>query len=201
MISTLPGEISANNVTIEKIDVNTNEVIETYKSHNRLVLRYHLVITHLLSPVGNFANQSNFTTEEFAKFGNPTSEDLKLTKMRFGTNATEVSVTDSGVITPVLPRFNADGSTITDGTDYYAIDTYRFLNGNPVNSVPDYDQSLEVEATMSGPAGNSTTVDQIVYREAGLYTDNDILFARVTFPAITKDESFAFKFRWILSLP
>jgi hypothetical protein len=54
---------------------------------------------------------------------------------------------------------------------------------------------------MAGPQGNSTTNTPIVYREAGLYTNNDIMFARTTFPAITKDENLALKFEWQISLP
>lgn len=197
--STLPGDIVPN-VQIDKIDVETGEVVETWEHHNRLLLRSHVVLTHLLSPIGNLTN--NLSGQLLQQIGIPTSEDLKITKMRFGTDGASTSVTMSGVLSVVPPRFNADGSTITNPSiNYYEIDTYKFSNGSPVNGVPDYDQAITFESTMAGPQGNSTTATPIVYREAGLFTQNDIMFARVQLPNLTKDENFAFKFSWTIRFP
>lgn len=191
-------------VHIQKIDVNTGKVVEDYHTKNRLVLRYHVVLTHLLSPVGNFNNQSVLSGALFNQLGNPSSSDLKLTKMRFGTDATATRITMSGLLAPVAPLFNGDGTPTS--SDAYAIDTYRFLNGAPVNdpvagSVPDFDQALVMEATMAGPAGNGTGGGPVIYREAGLFTANDIMFARTNLPNLTKDQNFAFKFSYQIRFP
>ena len=200
-MATLPGNIEQN-VKIELYDVRENKLVDIIEVHNRLVIRYHLVMTHLLSPVGNPLLQSQMSSADFAIYGLPTDSDLKITKMRFGTDPTQTAITMSGIISLVEPRYFPDGTTIPPGTqDYYLIDGYKFGNGADVNGIKDYDQNLTFSATMAGPQGNSTTNTPIVYREAGLYTQNNILFARTTFPAITKDENLALKFEWNIALP
>ena len=184
-------------VHITKFDVHTGQVVEEYHVKNRLVLRYHVVLTHLLSPVGNLSN--NLSGSLFNQLGNPSSSDLKLTKMRFGTDSTATAITMSGLIAPVAPLFNADGTPTS--ADNYAIDTYRFLNGSPVNNVPDYDQALVMEATMAGPQGNGSNPTPVIYREAGLFTANDIMMCRTNLPNLTKDSNFAFKFQWQIRFP
>ena len=201
MEHTLPGNCEYN-VNIKIIDVRDGQIVHEHDVHNRLVLRYHLVMTHLLSPVGNPNLQSELSPADFAKFGIPTDADLKIRKMRFGTDGSATEIQQSGIISVVEPRFNADGSTIPPGTkDFYDIETYKFSNGVEVGGVPDYDQAITFETTMAAPQGNSTTTEPIVYREAGLYTQNDILFARTNLPALVKDENFAFKMSWILRMP
>lgn len=189
------------NVNIQKIDVRTGEVIEENSYKNRLVLRYKLVLTHLLSPVGNLSN--NLSGEVQQKFGIPTSEDLKITKMRFGTDDTPTSIIMDDLIATVPPLFNPDGSAIppSENIDFYPIDTYKFRNGAPVNDVPDWDEAISFEATMAGPQGNGTSLQPVIYREAGLYTNNDILFARVQLPNLTKDSAFSFRFEWTIRFP
>jgi hypothetical protein len=159
------------------------------------------VLTHLLSPVGDANLQTQLSSEEFTKIGIPTSEDLKLTKMRFGTGTAETDISMSGIVSVVEPNFNADGSTITDGQDWYDIDQYTFKEGASINDVRDFGQALEMQTTMAGPQGNSLTNDPVVYSEAGLYTANDILFARVNLPSLTKTSSFAFRFSWAVRFP
>lgn len=200
-MTTLPGNIG-HNVKIELYDVRENKLIDVIEIHNRLVIRYHLVMTHLLSPVGNPLLQQELSPADFSKYGIPTDADLKIRKMRLGTDPTQTDITMSGIVSIVEPRFYADGTTIPPGTqDWYDIDGYKFGNGTDVNGIKDYDQNLTFSATMAGPQGNSTTNTPIVYREAGLFTNNDIMFARTTFPAITKDENLALKFEWQISLP
>ncbi len=206
-MATLPGNIEYN-VKIKLYDAKTGTLEDVIDVSNRLVIRYHLVITHLLSPVGNPLLQQVMSPADFAKYGLPTDTDLKIKKMRFGTDPTQTDITMSGLISLVEPRFFADGTTIPPGTqDWYDIDGYKFGNGADVVSsitgqpVQDYDQNITFSSTMGGPQGNSTTTTPIVYREAGLFTNNDIMFARTTFPPITKDENLALKFEWNLSLP
>jgi len=200
-MTTLPGNIG-HNVKIELYDAKQNKLIDVIEVHNRLVIRYHLVMTHLLSPVGNPLLQQVLSPADFSKYGIPVDTDLKIRKMRFGTDPTQTDITMSGIITPVPPGFFADGTTIPIGTqDWYDIDGYKFGNGTDVSNIPDYDQNITFSATMAGPQGNSTTSTPNVYREAGLYTQNDIMFARTTFPPITKDENLALKFEWQISLP
>lgn len=200
-MATLPGNIE-HNVKIEIYDVNKNQLVDIIEIKNRLVLRYHLVMTHFLSPVGNPALQQELSPADFSKYGIPTDADLKIRKMRFGTDPTQTEITMSGLIALVEPGFYPDGTTIPPNTqDWYDIDTYKFGNGSDVNGVKDYDQNITFEATMAGVQGNSTTTTPIVYREAGLFTNNNIMFARTTFPSITKTEDLALKFSWNLSLP
>lgn len=196
LIDTIPGTVEGR-VAVTTFDVQTGKVVDYIEFKNRLVLRYHVVLTHLLSPVGNLSN--NLSGALFNQLGNPSSSDLKLTKMRFGTDSTATAITMSGLITPVSPLFNADGTPTS--ADHYVIDTYRFLNGSPVNGVPDYDQALVMSATMAGPQGNGTNPTPVIYREAGLFTANDIMFARTNLPNLTKDSNFAFKFEWQVRLP
>ncbi len=200
-LESIEERVPAGYVSIQKIDAKTGEVVEEIYNNNRLVIRYHVVLTHLLSPVGNLSN--NLSGDALLQLGIPTSEDLKITKMRFGTDGTQTSITMSGVLAVVPPLFNADGTTIPvqDNIDFYTIDTYRYSNGADVNGIPDYDQAITFEATMAGPQGNGTTIDPVIYREAGLFTQNDIMFARVTLPNLTKDENFAFKFSWTVRFP
>lgn len=189
-------------ITITKMDRDGN-ILDRIKFNNRLVLRYHLVITHLLSPVGNVALQSEMSPADFAKYGIPTSDDLKIRKMKFGTDGSATDITMSDIISIVEPKFNADGSAIPTGTkDWYDIDTYTFGNGPEINGVKDYDQSLTFECTMAAPQGNgNTSSDTTIYKEAGLYTANNILFARGVLPDMTKNENVAYKLSWEIKLP
>ena len=198
MEHTLPGILNTN-VKIEKFNVKTGELVDVYHQHNRLVIRYHLIMTHLLSPVGNVLLQSEMNESDFAKYGIPTDSDLKITKMRFGTDGTPTAVTMDNILSPVLPKFNADGIAITD--DYYPIDGYKFINGIDVNDVKDYDQAISFETTIAGPQGNSETVQPVVYKEAGLFTTNNIMMARTNLPSLVKDENFAFKMSWTIRFP
>jgi hypothetical protein len=202
MNHTLPTNIDDNNVNVKIYDVKTNQLVDEYDFHNRLVIRYHLVLTHLLSPVGNSALQNQMSPADFVKFGIPTDADLKITKMKFGTNGSPTNIYQSGLINIVEPGFNANGTTIPPGTkDYYDIDTYKFLNGVEIGGIPDYDQAINFEITMAGPQGNSITNEPVVYQEAGLFTNNGIMFARTNLPSLRKDQNFAFKLSWIIRIP
>ena len=201
MESILPDGTNSN-VEIKVIDIN-GDVVDIYNVHNRLVLRYHLVITHLLSPVGNASLQSELSTADFTKYGVPTDLDLKVSRMKFGTDDTTTDITMSGIVAPVEPLYYEDGTTIdpTDEVDYYTIDTYKFSNGSAVNGVPDYDQAITFETTMAGPQGNGLTTDPVIYKEAGLYTLNEIMIARTNLPSLNKTEDFSFRLSWTIRLP
>ena len=90
-MTTLPGNIG-HNVKIELYDAKQNKLIDVIEVHNRLVIRYHLVMTHLLSPVGNPLLQQVLSPADFSKYGIPVDTDLKIRKMRFGTDPTQTVI-------------------------------------------------------------------------------------------------------------
>ena len=104
-MTTLPGNIG-HNVKIELYDVKQNKLIDVIEVHNRLVIRYHLVMTHLLSPVGNPLLQQVLSPADFSKYGIPVDADLKIRKMRFGTDPTQTDITMSGITTWFLRRWH-----------------------------------------------------------------------------------------------
>ena len=146
--------------------------IDELKKPNLIVQTSHLILTHL---IGQTASTS---------IPEVTPNNFKITKMRFGEDGTAPSPTQTALISPVEK---------TPSVFDYAVETPEYQNGA---SPGDLDAIIKFSTLMAGTDGNGVN-----YQEAGLFAEAGYMFARTTFPLITKTEEIAFSFNWTIIFP
>ena len=144
----------------------------SHVQNNLIVNSAHLILSHLMA--------------QTASVGIPeiTPNNFKITKMQFGQDNTAPTPLDIALVLPE-PK--------SPGVDFYTVGTPEFQDGA---SPGDKDAIITFSALMDGADGNGVN-----YQEAGLFAEAEFMFARTTFPLITKTAEIAFSFNWTIIFP
>ncbi len=142
------------------------------EDNNLLVYNVHTVLSHL---VGQAISEGSPTLPA-------TPESYQINKMKIGKsdNITEVKMTD--VIDPE-PR------NLT--TSFYDMETTAYITDVSTDSEVKYSAFMEIDE------GNGE--GSVIYREAGLFTNNEIMIARSAFSGIQKNAAISILFEWTIA--
>ena len=140
---------------------------------NLIVNQSHLILSHLMAQTPSTALGAISAPNNF-----------KITKIAFGTGNPAPSPLDTGLDTLVEK---------SPGVDFYTVGTPSFQEGA---SPADMDAIITFSTLMDGADGNGVN-----YQESGLFCEAEFMFARTTFPLITKTAEIAFSFNWTIIFP